>query len=257
MLRQLNLPAHRSRPRAGRARPGAATDAGSVKRGVAPATAATGASSAGDTASQRPASVAAEGRARGRGARARHRQARPPPAKDSTRAERVRDHRRTTRLSKRSVTASPAGARAGRTRAAPAADRAGTSGADRALGTLRALTGHLGALSLAADPARAEAPVEVAQGSEHAAHPRPGADSAASDGRAVLAGPVRSAQLALEDLAGGVARQRLDDVDRRRALEPRQVLAAVSISSCSVAEAPGLRATTALTLSPHGRRARR
>ena len=49
----------------------------------------------------------------------------------------------------------------------------------------------------------------------------------ASDGGAVAARPVGLAQLALEDLAGGVARQRLEDVDRPGALVVREVLAAV------------------------------
>src|SRR4051812_23761292 len=44
--------------------------------------------------------------------------------------------------------------------------------------------------------------------------------------RPVTSGPVGLAQVALEDLAGGVARERLDDIHALRALVVREVLAA-------------------------------
>ena len=47
----------------------------------------------------------------------------------------------------------------------------------------------------------------------------------------LLAGPVRLAQLALEDLAGRVARQRIDEIDRARHLVAGDTLAGVQPSA--------------------------
>ena len=55
---------------------------------------------------------------------------------------------------------------------------------------------------------------------------RPPSVPRCSHRRALPALPVRRAQVALEDLAGGVARQRLEHVDAARALEVREPLAA-------------------------------
>ena len=75
--------------------------------------------------------------------------------------------------------------------------------------------------------------------------------TATSVDRAVAALPVRRPQVLLEDLAGRVAGQRLDDVDGLRALEVRRACSRQkAMISSSVAEVSGLRATTALTDSP-------
>jgi hypothetical protein len=42
-----------------------------------------------------------------------------------------------------------------------------------------------------------------------------------------MAGPIRLAQRTLEELAGGVARQRVDEIDRARPLEAGELVAAL------------------------------